>query len=97
MFRPVTADTCLPRSSLASQLGAHLAAHCLAFVHPPSPQLTVTSVIGAPIEVQKTEGEPTDEQVQALLDTYIDAIQKLFDEHKKSVLGQDFEGELKIL
>ena len=57
----------------------------------------VTSVIGAPIAVQKTKGEPTDEQVQALLDTYIEAIQNLFDEHKKRVLGQDFQGELKIL
>ena len=54
-------------------------------------------MIGAPIAVQKTKGEPTDEQVQALLDTYIEAIQKLFDDHKKRVLGQDFQGELKIL
>ena len=57
----------------------------------------ITSVIGAPIKVPQVHGDPTDAQVQELLDTYIAALDKLFEDHKKTVLGEDFEGHLKIM
>ena len=56
----------------------------------------ITSVIGKPIDVVQVK-DPTEEQVSELLKRYIQALTELFEEHKKTVLGDDFTGELEIL
>uniref|UniRef100_A0A1I8A8I6 Acyltransferase n=1 Tax=Steinernema glaseri TaxID=37863 RepID=A0A1I8A8I6_9BILA len=42
----------------------------------------ITSVVGAPILVEKTEGDPTQEQIDELHAKYCDSLRSLFDEHK---------------
>lgn len=44
----------------------------------------LTTVIGSPIRVEKTEGEPTLEQVDAMHAKYCVELRKLYDTHKKT-------------
>eukprot|EP00128_Syssomonas_multiformis_P000790 Colp12_sorted_trinity150504_noHs@30205 len=57
---------------------------------------TVTTVIGAPIHVTKVEN-PTDKQVDDLLQEYIVQLKKLFDTHKAAALPEQPDAELEIL
>lgn len=52
-------------------------------------------VVGSPIEVQKCE-HPTQEQIDKLHETYVQALVELFDKHKEQY-GVPKEKELLIL
>ena len=43
---------------------------------------SITTIVGRPLQVEKTDGDPTQAQVDELHSKYIDELRKMYDEHK---------------
>ena len=52
-------------------------------------------VLGDPIEVERAIAEPTDEECDALMERYVDAFQRLFEQYKAQAGYPDAQLEIR--